>query len=57
MAELVHFYPGLGPGDYWRLTGYELKALLEWRTSYLDAQVKAKEDARARSLDDALSGR
>jgi hypothetical protein len=46
MVELVSFFPGLTPADYWNLTGYERMALVSWRTGSLEAQQRAFEDQR-----------
>lgn len=57
MAELVHFFPGLSPGDYWQLTGYELAALQSWRAQLLKAQQQAAYDERVRIVEEATNGR
>jgi hypothetical protein len=46
MVELVSFFPGLRPADYWQLTGYERMALVSWRKGSLEAQQQAQEEAR-----------
>ena len=56
MAELVHFFPGLSPSDYWQLTGYELAALQSWRAQLLKAQQQAAYDERVRIVDEATRG-
>lgn len=46
MCELVSFYAGLSPRDFWALTGYERGALQAWREKTIEAQLRAVHDER-----------